>query len=88
MGSNFTCRFQKLIPINSVSLMKFGELGDDVKNSQYFDNLVTGGIFYMCKKSNRLLSICDLVCFLKSQSTAMVMSGQSVHLTTLFPGQA
>ena len=23
-----------------------------------------------------------------SQSTAMVMSGRSVHLTTLFPGQA
>ena len=31
-----------------------------------------------------------LVCFvaLRPKSTAMVMSGRSVHLTTLFPGQA
>ena len=29
----------------------------------------------------------DLCCF-TSQSTAMVMAGRSVHLTTLFPGQA
>ena len=30
------------------------------------------------------------VCFvaLRSRSTAMVMGGRSVHLTTLFPGQA
>ena len=30
------------------------------------------------------------VCFvaLRSKSTAMVMAGRSVHLTTLFPGQA
>ena len=30
------------------------------------------------------------VCFvaLRPKSTAMVMGGQSVHLTTLFPGQA
>ena len=29
-----------------------------------------------------------LVCCFTPQSTAMVMSGRSVHLTTLFPGQA
>ena len=29
-----------------------------------------------------------LVWFLTSQSTVMVMSGRSVHLTTPFPGQA
>ena len=29
-----------------------------------------------------------LVQFFTSKSTAMVMLGQSVHLTTLFPGQA
>ena len=30
------------------------------------------------------------VCFvpLRPKSTAMVMAGQSIHLTTLFPGQA
>ena len=30
------------------------------------------------------------VCFvaLRSKSTAMVMAGRSVHLTTVFPGQA
>ena len=31
--------------------------------------------------------LCFFCCFM-SQSTAMVMAGQSVHLTTLFPGQA
>ena len=34
--------------------------------------------------------ICWFVCFvaLRPKSTAMVMAGRSVHLTTLFPGQA
>ena len=33
---------------------------------------------------------CLIVCFvpLRPKSTAMVMAGLSVHLTTLFPGQA
>ena len=33
---------------------------------------------------------CLFVCFvaLRPKSTAMVIAGQSVHLTTLFPGQA
>ena len=34
--------------------------------------------------------LCLFVCFvaLRPKSTAMVMVGRSVHLTTLFPGQA
>ena len=34
--------------------------------------------------------LCLFVCFvaLRSKSTAMVIAGRSVHLTTLFPGQA
>ena len=34
--------------------------------------------------------ICLFVCFiaLRPKSTAMVIVGRSVHLTTLFPGQA
>ena len=34
--------------------------------------------------------VCLFVCFvaLRPKSTAMVMVGRSVHLTTLFPGQA
>ena len=37
-----------------------------------------------------LLFICLFVCFvaLRPKSTAMVIAGRSVHLTTLFPGQA
>ena len=37
----------------------------------------------------RKLFVC-FVCFvaLRPKSTAMVIAGQSVHLTTLFPGQA
>ena len=43
---------------------------------------------------NRWFSVflqnCVIVCFvaLRPKSTAMVMAGRSVHLTTLFPGQA
>ena len=34
--------------------------------------------------------VCLFVCFvaLRPKSTAMVIAGRSVHLTTLFPGQA
>ena len=34
--------------------------------------------------------VLDFVCFvaLRPKSTAMVIAGRSVHLTTLFPGQA
>ena len=34
--------------------------------------------------------LCLFVCFvaLRPKSTAMVIAGRSVHLTTLFPGQA
>ena len=37
------------------------------------------------------LFVCLFVCFvvaLRPKSTAMVMAGRSVHLITLFPGQA
>ena len=36
------------------------------------------------------ISLCMFVCLvaLRPKSTAMVMAGRSVHLTTLFPGQA
>ena len=37
-----------------------------------------------------ILFVCLFVCFvaLRPKSTAMVIAGRSVHLTTLFPGQA
>ena len=36
------------------------------------------------------INVCLFVCFvaLRLKSTAMVMAGGSVHLTTLFPGKA
>ena len=36
MNSNFTCIFQMMIPMNFVSLVKFGELCQDAKISKYF----------------------------------------------------
>ena len=41
-------------------------------------------------KMQEIFAICLFVCFvaLRPKSTAMVMAGRSVHLTTLFPGQA
>ena len=43
------------------------------------------------KKDGKFLSILRLfICFvaLRPKSTGMVIAGRSVHLTTLFPGQA
>ena len=39
---------------------------------------------------NLQVNVCLFVCFvaLRPKSTAMVIAGRSVHLTTLFPGQA
>ena len=39
---------------------------------------------------NYMVLFCLFVCFvaLRPKSTAMVMAGWSVHLTTIFPGQA
>ena len=45
-------------------------------------------IEYACSQS--VIMYCLFVCFvaLRPKSTAMVIAGRSVHLTTLFPGQA
>ena len=45
--------------------------------------------FFLALK-NICLNFCLFVCFvaLRPKSTAMVMAGRSVHLSTLFPGQA
>ena len=44
----------------------------------------------MPTKLNDFEELKCVVCFvaLRPKSTAMVMAGRSVHLTTLFPGQA
>ena len=45
---------------------------------------------YQCFKCFPGSTLCIFGCFaaLRPKSTAMVMVGQSVHLATLFPGQA
>ena len=45
---------------------------------------------WTCNFNKTMDSKCLFVCFvaLRPKSTAMVMAGLSVHLTTLFPGQA
>ena len=47
--------------------------------------------FAILMPQNGIMSRCTMfVCFvaLRPKSTAMVMAGRSVHLTTFFPGQA
>ena len=41
-------------------------------------------------RNKKEVQMSDFVCFvaLRPKTTAMVMAGRSVHLTTLFPGQA
>ena len=51
----------------------------------------TAPIGAVCSESTLFASIlCLFVCIvaLRPKSTAMVIAGRSVHLTTLFPGQA
>ena len=48
-------------------------------------------ILLLHQRARRLRQVCaDLFVFvaLRPKSTAMVIAGRSVHLTTLFPGQA
>ena len=47
-------------------------------------------VFVCGAMSHAKLSLLCFVCLfaLRPKSTAKVMAGQSVHLTTLFPGQA
>ena len=46
--------------------------------------------FFLLADAQRCQLFCLFVCFaaLRPKSTAMVIAGRSVHLTTLFPGQA
>ena len=43
---------------------------------------------HVCKNSKQLLVVLFVFVALRPMSTAMVIAGQSVHLTTLFSGQA
>ena len=60
----------------------------------YTTYLVFGEIYYISdrrqSKTLMLLTNVYFVCFvaLRPKSTAMVIAGRSVNLTTLFPGQA
>ena len=58
---------------------------DDILNinNVYFDNMVS----QIYPSELQLSNVCLFVA-LRPKSTAMVMAGRSVHLTTLFPGQA
>ena len=48
------------------------------------------GLSMLCIHPRHHKISADLFCFiaLRTKSTAMVIAGRSVHLTTLFPGQA
>ena len=53
---------------------------------------MSGKLHLICMKTKGFHAKirCLFVCFvaLRPKSTAMVIAGRSVHLTTLFPGQA
>ena len=46
MGSNFACMFLMMIPINSASLMKFGEFWKNVEISWYFEGPAVYAFLY------------------------------------------
>ena len=43
---------------------------------------------FMVETVETLVFFCFFLFALRPKSTAMVMAGRSVHITTLFPGQA
>ena len=66
----------------------------DILHKQRFQSVLSVYVIDVCKFSvlnlTTLLIVWLCFCFvaLHSKSTAMVMAGQSILLTTLFPGQA
>ena len=56
----------------------------------YGCNFQYGCVLTVANLTSQVTFVCLFVCFvaLRPKSTAMVIAGRSVHLTTLFPGQA
>ena len=52
----------------------------------FFLGRLAGTIFCVLEKFYFVLFVCFVA--LRPKSTAMIIAGRSVHLTTLFPGQA
>ena len=61
-----------------------------VSNESTVISEIFGKIFSRIAKRDNCQVLFVFVCFvaLRPKSTATVMAGRSVHLTTLFPGQA
>ena len=81
------CRMYFPILINWISIFPLQGMLDGI----FHFNTISNRIF--CKQTVKNLirrHVCLFVCFvaLRPKSTAMVIAGRSVHLTTLFPGQA
>ena len=67
------------------------KLIDKIYAKQYVDIKMAIHVFGASNTSLKdVKCISDFFCFvaLRPKSTAMVIAGRSVHLTTLFPGQA
>ena len=60
----------------------------DVKSNGYNIVMSRGGdsVVHVCEECFFFFFFCFVA--LRPKSTAMVIAGRSVHLTTLFPGQA
>ena len=56
----------------------------------FWDPELAISYYFRYQKVNQNYCLFCFVCFvaLRPKSTAMVIAGRSVHLTTLFPGQA
>ena len=81
---NVYCR--ELAP-GTVSLTGYRAQGDNGKHCAYCTIHVSVPRNYCCVLSSFILFLFVFVA-LRPMSTAMVIAGRSVHLATLFPGQA
>ena len=70
----------QIIGLFFVCLYFFSNFKEKIANSRIKEKTEINMMSPLC-------FVCKFCCF-TSQSTAMVMGGQSVHLTTPFPGQA
>ena len=97
--STVPSRFQNTLPHDNVRNIKLHLIMKIVKSPSYIDVYVKGSLCCSIKGNNapvaRIVAYgaflsCLNVCFvaLRPMSTAMVIAERSVHLTTLFTGQA
>ena len=87
---NTCCGFLLFLSVAKLSLCIHARLNTAFVHLKMASNSYDHTIIFRSNYLRHSKDVCLFVCFvaLRPKSTAMVIAGRSVHLTTLFPGQA